>query len=435
MDVEEYDDGNGKVKVRAAIEAKKDSKEIVIKEIPYGVTTESLINSIEAAAKKNKIKIAAINDYTTDRVEIEIKAARGVSNEDTIKSLYAFTDCQVSISVNCILIKENKPVNVGVSEILKYNTDVLVQLLKRELEIKLGELEDTLHYKTLEMIFIENRVYKKIEECKTYESVIKAVYDGMNKFKHLFIRELIDEDIERLLKIVIRRISRYDINKARKDLDDIVREIKKIQSNLKQMKRFTVKFINDLLKKYKEFYPRCTKIGNVIEVDKSEVALANLKLGYDKLSGTIGTSVKSDSYLSVTSYDKILVINKKGEYKVISVSDKEFVDKDVIYYGIVDSEKVFTIVYQNKKNKFYFAKRFNIDKFIMKKTYRFFAEDGKLKLFSSDDIQKLEINYAKKPKMKKLKEVLFLKNIPIKNVSVIGTKISSKEILKVKVGK
>jgi len=185
IDVNEYNEGNGKVKIRAVIETLKNSKYITIREIPFGTTTESLLSSIEDAAKKNKIKISSINDYTTDKIEIQIEPARGVSAEETIKGLYAFTDCQYSISVNAIVIKDNKPVNMSVKDILRFNTEKLVLFLKLELELKLRELEDLLHYKTLEQIFIENRIYKLIEECKTYELVLQSVRNGLNKFQHL----------------------------------------------------------------------------------------------------------------------------------------------------------------------------------------------------------------------------------------------------------
>ena len=215
IDVSEYQDGNGKVKVRAKIDIPND-KTIVIKEIPFGTTTESLITSIENASRKNKIKISSISDFTSENVEIEIKLARGESATDTIDALYAYTDCQVSISVNCIVIKDNKPKEMSVSEVLEYNTKRLLYLLNKELEIERDKLTEKLQDLTLERIFIENRIYKKIEEATTYEIVLSIVETEMNKFKKFFIRALTKEDIEKLLEIKIKRISRFDIENHKK---------------------------------------------------------------------------------------------------------------------------------------------------------------------------------------------------------------------------
>ncbi|MBP7653529.1 DNA topoisomerase IV subunit A [Candidatus Dependentiae bacterium] len=432
IDVSEYNDGNGKVKIKAIMEEKKGSKSIIIKEIPYGTTTESLISSIEEAARKNKIKIASINDFTTDKIEIEVETARGVSIEETMKGLYAFTDCQISISVNAIVIKENKPVNIGVKEILRYNTEVLVELLKRELKIKLGELEDLLHNKTLEQIFIENRIYKSIEECKTYELVVEAVRTGLNKFKHLFIRDLTIDDIERLLQIPIKKISRYDIEKAKKDMDDIVRDIKKCKANLKGITQYSIDFIQNLYDKYAKKFPRKTKIGTVEVIDKSEAALENVKVCYDKETGYFGTEIKSEDFIVTSDYAKILVISKKGIYKVINVPAREFVDKDVIYFNVFNENLVFSVIYKNLTNKYSFVKRFKIDKFITGKEYRYFSEPGKLDFFSLNEHIKVEVEYVKKPGMKKPTEQFNLDDVMIKGVNTLGNRLSNKEVCKVK---
>jgi len=437
LDVTEYLEGNGKVKVRAVMETQKQSKNIIIREIPFGTTTESLLASIEDAAKKNKIKISSINDYTGEKVEIQIEPARGVSAEETIKGLYAFTDCQNSISVNAILIKDNKPVTMSVKDILRYNTEMLVDMLKRELQIKLGELEDMLHYKTLEQIFIENRIYKQIEECKTYELVISAVRNGLNKFKHLFIREVTDEDIEKLLQIQIKRISRYDIDKARKDMDDIVRDIKKTKANLKSITQYTISFISDLIKKYGDQYPRRTRIGTVETIDKNEAALENVKVCYDRETGYLGTDVKSDDFIVTTNYAKILVLGKKGSYRVINVPEKEFVDRDLLYFSAIDvkgdsPKPVFSVVYKNQTNKCCYIKKFVVDKFITAKEYRYFNEPGKLEFITTDIDVNIEVEYVKIKGLKKPTEIFKFKDVLVKNPGAVGNKLSNKEIAKVK---
>ncbi|MBP5707139.1 MAG: DNA topoisomerase IV subunit A, partial [Spirochaetales bacterium] len=224
IDVTEYAKGNGKVKIRAKIEIPND-KTLLIKEIPFGTTTESLIGSIENAAKKNQIKISSINDYTAEKVEIEIKPGRGETAVDIEKALYAYTDCEVTLSVNCILIMDNKPVEMSVDDVLRHNAQKLVKDLEKELNIEKHKLTERLQDMTLEQIFIENRIYKKIEELKTYEEIIATITKELNKFKKLLIRDLTIEDIERLLEIKIKRISRFDIENHRRNMDDIVRKL------------------------------------------------------------------------------------------------------------------------------------------------------------------------------------------------------------------
>ena len=280
MDASDYADGAGKVRVRARIDARGD-KNIVITEIPYGTTTESVIASIEAAAQKGKVKIGGINDYTTDSVEIELSLPRGSYAHEVLPQLYAWTDCEVSISSNVCVIQERHPVVQSVTDILHACTIQLRDQIRAELQLELEDLMDKQHWLTLEQIFIENRIYKRIEEAETAEAVNKAVYDGMMEFQHLFIRELLDEDIERLLKIPIRRISLFDMNKNRKDIDDIVKAIKKIQSKLKNLTKTVIAYLDDLIKKYGPQFPRRTEIGIFAAVDKKAVARSTLKLSFD----------------------------------------------------------------------------------------------------------------------------------------------------------
>ncbi|HON56739.1 MAG TPA: hypothetical protein PLJ38_06945, partial [bacterium] len=243
-------------------------------------------------------------------------------------------------------------------------------------------------------------------------------------------------DIERLLQIPIKKISRYDIEKAKQEKDDIVRDIKKCKSNLRQITQFTIDFIQKLLDKYGKHYKRRTKIGLVEVVSKSEAALENVKVCYDKMSGYIGTDVKTDDFIVTSDYAKILVINKKGIYKVINVSDKEFVDKDVIYFDVYNENVVFTAVYKNKKNGAYYAKRFKVEKFITAKEYRYLPEDGKYEFFTADNNVKIYVEYEKKPKLKKINEQFDLtKDIPIKGAQTLGLKITDKEIAKIKLVK
>ena len=284
MDPTGYADGRGKVLVRARIEADGD-KRIVIREVPYGVTTESLINSIETAAQRGKVKIAGIHDYTTEDVEIEVTLQRGVYAEEVIPQLYAYTDCEVSISSNLTVISERHPEEPTVTDVLHRLTLQLRDTLKRELEWELGKLEDKQHWLTLEQIFIENRVYKLIEDKTTMADVRQAVLDGMAPFQDLFIRDLVDEDVERLLEVRIRRISQFDIDKNRKDIDEIVKAIKKIRGKLRRMVKTTIDFLQDLLKRYGPNYPRRTEVTTFKQVDIRAVARSDTKVAYDPESG------------------------------------------------------------------------------------------------------------------------------------------------------
>ena len=254
-DVSDFDDGRGRVKIRARIERKND-RCVVIREVPHGTTTESLVASLEAAAQKGQVKIGAIHDYTTERVEIEVHLTRGVTAEEVIPQLYAYTDCEVSASSNMVVIRDNRPVEMTVSEVLEDATRRIQDVLRRDLEHELGQLQDRHHWLTLEQIFVENRVYKVIESARTDRQVRSEVVKGMEAFRLLFVRAMTDEDVDRLLAIKIRRISLYDIEKNRKETDGVVRAIGKVQTRLADIKATTIDYLKELIKKYGDRYPR-----------------------------------------------------------------------------------------------------------------------------------------------------------------------------------
>src|SRR5262245_19429215 len=249
MDAREYKDGTGQVKVRAKIKI-KDESTVVIKEIPPTTTTDSLIGSIEDASRKGKIKIKSINDFTSEEVEIEIKAPAGVSAEQLVDALYAFTDCEVTIASRIVLIKNNRPVEMTVSEVLRENTTQLVDILKRELQLKESKLQDELHFRTLERIFIEERIYKKIEQCKTNEAVLAAVQEGFKPFRRQMIRELSEGGVERLLQVRIRRISLFDINLHREEMEKVRAALEETLKNLNNLTRYVIAHLEALLVKY-----------------------------------------------------------------------------------------------------------------------------------------------------------------------------------------
>lgn len=432
IDVSEYERGNGKVKIRAVIEQSA-NKVLVIKEIPYGTTTDSLITSIENAAKKNKIKINSINDFTSENVEIEITLSKGYDAQDAIKALYAFTDCEISTSVNLIVIEDGKPIFRNVNDVLQRCTELLVENLKKELQIDLDKNQEKLHFKTLEQIFIENRIYKDIEECKTYEATQKAVLDGVNKFREMLHRDVTLEDVEKLLQIQIKRISRYDIEKNRKELKDIKQKIREIKSNLKNIITYSINYIQAILDKYGKFYERKTQISSFEDIALKEVAIKNTKIGYDKSSGFIGSSVKSDKFIETSPYHKILMIFRDGTYKVINVPEKLFVGKGLLYFDIVSKDVVFNLIYREKKSNYCYIKRFKISKFILEKEYNLFdSKTNKLEQFNWKESFAFRAEYEKKKGMKIFHNDFLADDFLVKGVGAKGVRISTKNIIKFK---
>jgi topoisomerase-4 subunit A len=370
VDVTEYNDGIGKVKVRARLE-KRDKKTVVIREIAFGTTTESLIASIESAAQKGKVKIAGINDFTTDAVEIEIELPRGVYADEVIPQLYAHTDCEVSLTSNMVMIKDRRPVEMGVSEVLCYLTDQLRGLIKAELQHELGQLTDRKHWLDLERIFIENRIYKRIEKAKTAKTVISAVRKGLEPFLEELDREVTDEDIDRLLKIPIRRISQYDIDKNRQDLEATVKAIKGVRSKLRKLTPTTIAYLERLLKTYGEDSPRRSEIGTFEAVNVRAVARQNIKVAYDPGTGFFGSEVKGSKYqLTVSEYDRILIVSRDGSFRIIGPEGKTLIPDKAIHVEVFDQERgaPFTVVYRDK-DKIAWGKKIHIRAFIRDREY------------------------------------------------------------------
>lgn len=431
-DVSEYNDGNGKILVRAKLDV-SDPKRILIKELPFGSTTESIINSIEAAAKKGKLKISGISDYTAENVEIEIRLARGVHSDETVDALYAFTECENSISVNLMVIKDDKPVSMTVSQVIDYNAKQLVQILTAELKLEEKHLKDKLHAKTLEQIFIENRVYKRIEEKTTADAVVKAVLDGLLPFADQIRREVTLEDVETLLKIPIRRISAYDINRAKREMQEIKNRLKEIREALATIVEYSIGFLQKIIDKYGDQYERKTQLVSLKKVDVREAAQRNLKLRYDKDTGYLGYEVNGNHLFDVSQYDRILVIRKSGAYSIIDVPDKLFVDKGMLYCGFVDKELVFNVVYRDDSTKFPYLKRCKIDQFILNKGYCIIPENCTVLKLTTDSEGIINVDYKPKPKLKVLEETFVINEFLVKGIKAAGVRLASKEVKSVRI--
>lgn len=369
-DVSEYDDGRGKVTVRAHIEA-RDEKRVVIREIPYGTTTESLIASIEAAIQRGRVQIASIHDYTTDQVEIELQLPRGVYAQEVIPQLYAYTDCQVTVSSNIVVIDGRKPVEMSASEVLKALTEQLRQRIKAELEWEQGQLVDRKHWLTLERIFIEKRVYRGLEDAETEDAVRERVVTGMKKYARLFVRPMDDEDVKRLLELRIRRISAYDLERSREEEAEIEKRLAETAKKLRNLTRTTIQWLQDLIDRYGAEFPRRTRITSFQEIDKKAVARPTLKLSYDPESGFFGSQVKGDQFpLQVTEYDLVLGIADDGSFRVMQAPEKQLFTGKLLHAQVFDPEQgaEFTVVYRDAK-RIPFAKRIRIQSFIRNKEY------------------------------------------------------------------
>jgi topoisomerase-4 subunit A len=427
MDVTEYNKGNGKVKVRALIEI-KGPKSLVIREIPYGTTTESVIASIENAAKRGKIKITLVNDFTADQVEIEVIPAKGISAEELLPALYAFTDCEVSISTNLIAIHDNKPRQFTVYEILRYNTFRLRGYLEHELQISLHRQQEKWHEKTMIQIFIENRIYKDIEEKKSYEEVQRAVLEGVSRFRHLLHRDVTLEDVELLLQIQIKRISRFDLEKNLGELREIEKNIHQIQKDLSDLTGYTIRYIQKLLKKYSPLYPRRTRIQTFGSIDAKKVALANIKVRFDEEKGYLGTEVKEGKLINVSDYDRILCIHRNGTYTVTPVPKKKFIGEDLLYVDKFDKNVLFNLIYRDVDSGLSYCKRFQVEKFILDKEYPLFKAGGKIQAFAVGGQFRVRVIYKPQARMKVTCEVLDFGGQLIKGVTSIGNRVSTKQI-------
>lgn len=433
MDASEYDSGRGKVKLRAKIEV-RDPKTLVITEICYGTTTESLIRSIDEAAKKGKIKIESINDYTAGHVEIEIKLPRGQYAEEIIDALYVYTDCQVSLSSQVMVIKDNYPWETDVKEILKFHAGKLQEYLKKELEIEHGRLLEKVFIKTLEQIFIENRIYKSIESKRTYEAIHKAIEDGLKPFHNQLIRVPVEEDQERLLAIPIRRISRFDIEKNEQEVKTLLSDIEQVEKNLKSVKKFTIQFVKGLLKTYGKQFARKTKVEEIEAIDLRKVQTKAVKIGFDPETGFVGTKITGPHVIECTNFDKLLIMFKDGSYTVVNIPEKQYVkrdDKKPIYVGVADKKTVMNVVYKDPKTLFGYVKRFVIEKFILDKPYRFIEDGMYLEQLTTNSEAKFRIQLVPKVKQKVGTVDIDFHSILVKGVTAKGIRLANRPIKKV----
>ncbi|MCF6167501.1 MAG: DNA gyrase/topoisomerase IV subunit A [Lutibacter sp.] len=440
-DVSNYNDGKrgGKIRVRAKI-FQLDKKTLVISEIPFGTTTTTLIDSILKANEKGKIKIKKIEDNTAANVEILVHLPNGISPDKTIDALYAFTNCENSISPLCCVIEDNKPVFIGVSEILKLSTQHTVELLKQELEIQLNELEEQWHFASLERIFIEKRIYRDIEEQETWKGVIKAIDKGLKPYiKHLK-RAITEEDIIRLTEIRIKKISKFDIDKAKQLIESLEEKIKIVKQHLANIIDYAIDYFKNLKTKYGKGKERKTEIRLFDDIVATKVVMRNTKLYVNREEGFVGTSLKRDEYVAdCADIDDVIIFRKDGVMMVTRVDSKTFVGKDIIHVAVFkknDKRTVYNMIYRDGRSGPSYMKRFNVTGVTRDKEYNLTVGNKAsiVQYFTANpngEAETVTINLRAVGGVKKLKWDIDFSNLAIKGRGVRGNRVTKNTIRKI----
>ena len=440
-DFTNYNDGKrgGKVRIRAKISV-MDKTTLLISEIPFGTSTTSLIDSILKANDKGKIKIKKIDDNTASKVEILVYIPNGISPDKTIDALYAFTNCEMSISPLTCIIQDNKPVFLGVSDILKTSTDNTVELLKKELKIKLGELEDQWHNASLERIFIENKIYRDIEDKTTWEGVLSAIDQGLKPYTKKLKREIVDDDLIRLTEIKIKRISKFDTDKADEKILNLEVQIKKVKSHLDDIINYSIAYFQRLKKDYSKNRERKTEIRIFDDVDAKKVVIRNTKLYVNRVEGFVGTSMRKDEYVcDCSDIDDIIVFTENGRMIITKVDTKTFIDKNIIHVAVFkkkDKRTIYNMIYRDGDKGYCYLKRFPVYGITRDKPYSLIRskKDGVVKYFSANpngEAEKVTISLRKNPKLKKLKWDVDFSNYMIKGRMTRGNQITKHNVKRI----
>ena len=481
LDVSEYSDGVGRIRVRARMEQRPGGV-IAITELPYGQTSATLCNSIEDAARRKKIPMKSILDVTSDHAEILVTLVAGADPDKAMKALYAFTDCESTLTASMVVIENNRPCERTVSQILRSNVAQLTDLIRRELEIRAGELFEELQRKTLVQIFVEERIYKRIEQCTEAPQIAAEIRIGFEPFLKRLPRPITDDDIEMLLSIQIRRISLYDMNRNRKEIGDILAEKAEVEKDLANLKATVVRYLKGLIKEYKfvertvpveepepadakasktrkgkgggaepakpaqakkpkmrkvvvEQFPRLTEITTFDAIAAHEVAVADLSLNYDRETGFLGTAVRTgETLFKCSTIDKILLVWPDGRYKVVPQPDRLFVDKDLLLACVFDRARQYTVVYTEKSYGFTYLKRFSFGGTIMNRDYNLLPETGEIRLLVEGTPDRLYVKY-KPAKGQRIHQQLFKpSDVGVKGVKARGNQMTAKPIQRLVAG-
>ncbi|MCR5442134.1 MAG: DNA topoisomerase IV subunit A [Sphaerochaetaceae bacterium] len=438
MDISDYQDGLGSVAVRAKLDT-SNAKKIIIEELPFGVDSEKMIKSIEEAIKKGRLKIQSVSDFTADKVNIEISLAKGTYTKDVVDALYAYTLCEQKISVNCLVIRDKLPHVCTVSDVIRYHADHIIEVSKKELEVQRGHLFDKLHTRTLERIFIEERIYKRIEQKRTQEAVVQAIRTGFEPYVDQLVREITDDDIDHLLKIPIRRISLFDIEKNKEEIDQINADIRQVDYDLTHLDEYSIRTLNGIKADLdNEDHQRKTVIADFNMVDVRDVAKRDFDLRYDGMTGYLGTNVKTGNVLfKVSEFDKILIIQKNGTYYCANVSDRLFVGKDISYCGLADKESledlVFTVIYLDKKTKVTYIKRCKLSGFILNKPYELLPDPENNLLKKLSVLPNAEVTVTYKGPTRVKESTFLFSDFLVKGAKAGGVTITKKDIASIRI--
>ena len=440
-----YNDGKrgGKIRVRAKIK-KIDNSTLSIGEIPFGNTTSSIIDSILKANEKGKIRIKKIDDNTAESADILIHLSNGVSPDKTIDALYAFTNCEVSISPHACVIEDEKPVFMGVSDILQYSTKHTKELFEQELTIKLGELQEQLHFASLERIFIENRIYRNIEQQNSWEGVLNAIDQGLKPFAENFIHTINQGDLIKLTEIKIKRISKFDLGKAKKNIENLEISIAEIQHHLEELTDYVIQYFKDLKKKYGKQYPRKTEIRVFEDIQKQKVAIANVKLYGNFKEGFIGSSLRREDYLlDCSDIDDLIIFRKNGTMMVTKTSPKSFVGKDIIYVSVFekkDTRTVYNMIYKDGKSNHSFMKRFFVTSITRDKEYNLLNgnKESKVLYFTANPNGEAEVVTVYLRALRNIRKIKFdidFSNLAIKGREVKGNLVTKNSVKRIELKK
>jgi topoisomerase IV subunit A len=425
VDAQAYDDGRGYVLVRARIE-QKNERTLVIRELPFGATTESLIASIEDAAHKGKIKIKGINDFTAGEAEIEIQFPPEQDLSRAVESLYAFTQCQTQIASRIVVIRDNKPVEMNVSEILRYNTTRLVDILRRELQRKRRRITEDLHGQTLVRLFVEKRIYKRIETCESSEAMQQAVLEGLKPFREQLQRDITLQDVDRLLGIPIRRISLFDLERSRKDTERLREELAEAEQDLTGLVPYAIRYLRGLLRNHGESYERRTRLATFDEISQRELTAGELAIAYDGEKGYIGHAVDGDPLLACSPLDRLLLVWKDGRARIVPPPEKLFVDTSLHHCMILDRERLIILAYE--WDFFTHIKKFSVGGLMTNRECRLAPKGAKVRFFSDNSPGMLFVRYATDQRSKIRQQEFSLRRLPTLDRDAKGLVLTAKRI-------
>lgn len=430
MDVQEYEDGKGRIRLRAVIE-EVDDKTLRITEICASTTTESLMSSIEDAAKKGKIKLESIHDYTAESVNVEIRLPRGQHASEVKKALYAFTQCEVPLTAIPTVIHEDKPQLASVSQLVSWHSDYLKEILRKELVIQQGKLERALYLKTLEQIFIENRLYRNLEKVSEANKLRTRVDSDLQPYHHQLAHPPTQEDLDYLLALPMRRISLYDKEQNETAMANISKELEEIAKSLKNLRAFAVKYLQQVKKRYADAFTRQTKITTFNQFDAKDLDQRKVRVGLDCNSGFMGSKVNGDMHFDAKPKDKLVVFYKDGLFSVLPLEDKNYVKRTqgkILFGSVVDKNEIYNVAYQHPDRPGLYLKRFSLNQFTLGKSYNFLSDGEVLKAIERGANGKLKFKMKATSRTQEESVILDLNEVPVKTYKVRGQRVAHKDV-------